>query len=149
MTTTNSDSASEKLLVSSILNHLAYLLMAESPNKSAVKKQGEVYRGRLLASLDPTTKGAFLKTRDIMVQLARTLAACTDRQQLGRTYDYIEQLGKGGVFVVQEPADAQTIERLARHMDQEHNLTLAESELREIIYIVHNLYRPHEAPQVD
>lgn len=128
----------EKTLVSEILHSLAYLLLAESPNKSKVKDAAERYRGQLMASLDADRRKPFLLTRDIIIELAGMLAGCQDRDELGKLTTYLRSINKGDFMFVAEPKVGMG-EDLLDYLKTEFGIDATEKQLNDIINITYAL----------
>lgn len=129
----------EKTLVSEILNHLAFLIMAEQPVKSNVKEMADRYRAQLLANENVVNRAAFTGSRDIVVELARLLGRCEDRAMLSRTLSYLKALSLGEVLTIQEPGDGDTIARIGDYIDIELGVRPTPEQLQHIVQLSHNL----------
>ncbi len=129
----------EKTLTSEILNHLAFLIMAEQPVKSNVKEMADRYRAQLLASEKVVNRAAFTASRDIIVELARLLARCESRAMLSRTLSYLKALSQGEVLTIEEPGDVDTIARIGDYIDIELGVRPTDAQLQHIIQLSHNL----------
>ncbi|WP_288425906.1 hypothetical protein [uncultured Spirosoma sp.] len=129
----------EKTLTSEILNHLAFLIMAEQPVKSKVKEMADRYRAQLLGSETAVNRAAFTASRDIIVELARLLARCESRAMLSRTLAYLKALSQGEVLTIEEPGDGDTIARIGDYIDIELGVRPTKEQLQHIVQLSHNL----------
>lgn len=129
----------EKTLTSEILNHLAFLIMAEQPVKSNVKEMADRYRAQLLASEKVVNRAAFTASRDIIVELARLLARCESRAMLSRTLSYLKALSQGEVLTIEEPGNVDTIARIGDYIDIELGVRPTDAQLQHIVQLSHNL----------
>ena len=98
----------QKRRVDMFLHELALLILAETPIKSTVKNRANDLRGEILYSLKPEEREPYLKSRDVVLEFARTLANAVDLEQLAYALTYIQDLSRGEVIIVANellPAD--------------------------------------------
>ncbi|MEZ0484325.1 hypothetical protein [Fibrella aquatica] len=140
VTSQPTDKQTEKRITSEILERLAVLLVADSPMRSAVQQHADKLRGKILAALkDQLTRDAFLDSRKILVELAKLLTRCQNRDQLAKALNYIKSLNTGDVMITANDPREEAMRNRLRDYLLDHSEWVGfilEDELDEIINIV-------------